>query len=97
MVYMQVGDKDILDQLLGGNDPIIFVLLGDYYAVSGVPELAEEEWKKAAKEGIKLDIRARLKDYGYEILNTLVTDMSPDYKGEIVEKNWEMRKRLLVR
>lgn len=58
--------KTILDRLSGANDPIFFVLLGDYYAVSGVPELAEEEWKKAAREGIKLDIKARLKDYGYE-------------------------------
>jgi len=58
--------KAILDNLQGAKDPILFVLLGDYYAVSGVPELAEEEWQRAASNGIKLDVKARLKEYGYE-------------------------------
>ncbi|MEL6251299.1 MAG: tetratricopeptide repeat protein, partial [Bacteroidota bacterium] len=48
------------------TDPEYLAILGDYYAVAGLPELAEAEWEKAIEKGFKLDIKARLKDYGYE-------------------------------
>ncbi|MEM8889093.1 MAG: hypothetical protein AAGD28_14000, partial [Bacteroidota bacterium] len=48
------------------TEPEFYAILGDYYAVAGLPELAEVEWEKAIEKGIKLDVKARLKEYGYE-------------------------------
>jgi len=51
---------------LNPEDPRVYELLGDYYALLGVPELSEQQWTTAIKKGATFTIEDKLESFGYK-------------------------------
>lgn len=51
---------------LSPENPRVYELLGDYYALLGVPDLSEQQWKTSIEKGAKFTIEEKMKEFGYK-------------------------------
>lgn len=64
---LEQANKLILKlQELSPDDSQVFELLGDYYALTQVPELAEVEWNKAIQKGANFTVKDKMEFFGYK-------------------------------